>query len=149
MPLSAANGGVARNGFARYCHRGLVVGAIMSEEAREREPVPAVIWWLLATVAFCFIFMWASINLSRALWWLGLLVGSVAIAVITLWIRDALDYENGFHTLADLTTRLFWTIAALLFLFGAFVVGTSILGPIFSSLTGPGGYSGRYSDPFD
>ena len=93
--------------------------------------------------------MWASISLSRALWWLGLLVGSVAIAVITLWTRDALDYGNGFHTLADLTTRLFWTIAALLFLFGALVVGTSILGPIFSSLTGDGGYSGRYSDPFD
>lgn len=111
--------------------------------------MPAVIWWLLAIVAFCFIFMWASINLSRALWWVGLLIGSVAIAIVTLWIRDSLDYDNGFHTFADLLTRLFWVIATILFLFGALVVGTSILGPIWSSLTGRGGYSGRYMDTYD
>jgi len=121
----------------------------MNEESDSHEPMPSIVWWLLGAVTICFIVMWGYGGLSRTLWWLGLLVGSTAIAIATLWIRDSVDYDSSLHTLTDITARLFWCATLLLFLFGLLVTGKAILDPLWSSLTGPGGYSERYSDSFD
>ncbi len=111
--------------------------------------MPPVLWWVFGVVALSSLVMWGYAGLPRTLWWLGLLTGSVVVAVVTLWVRDAVDYDCGLYTFADLATRLFWTVGALLFLFGVLVTGKTILDPLWSSLTGPGGYSGRYSQSYD
>ena len=114
----------------------------------ERQPMPPVLWWIFGALAVCFIVWWGHAGLSQALWWLGLLIGTVAAAVVTLWIRDTLNYDSALYTLADVAIRLFWCAAAILFFFWLLVVGSIIVEPIWSSLIGPGGYPERYSGTY-
>ena len=107
----------------------------MTDEPKQREPMPPVLWWLLGLVALCFLVLWGYGGFERTIWWFGLLIGSVAIAVVSLWIRDSLEYESGFHQLADVVMRLAWIGAALIFLFGLLTTGTVVLGPVFSAVS--------------
>lgn len=108
----------------------------VSEEAKKREPVPAVIWWLLMTVGICFMVMWSVGGLSRTLWWFGFLVGSIFLALASTFARDTSKYESAAHTVGDILLRLFWTAAVLIFLFGVLITGSKIVGPVLSAFTG-------------
>ena len=107
----------------------------MREEHKQRDSAPQLIWWLLGVVALCFAILWSYGGIYRTIWWFGLLFGSVAIAVVSLWIRDTVNYGSGFYSLADAVMRLSWIAAALIFLFGILVAGTVLLGPIVSAMT--------------
>jgi hypothetical protein len=106
------------------------------EDAKHGDPMPPLIWWLIGAAVLSFIIMGGDVGLYQAVWWLGLLIIAVVIAVSTLWTRNSLGYDSKFYTLADLTTRLFWIAAALIFLFGVLVAGSAVLDPIFSAISG-------------
>ena len=111
-----------------------VVG-LMVDESKQREPMPPVLWWLFGMVGLCFVVLWGYGGFHRTIWWLGLLIGSVAVAVGLLRTRDRLGYESGSYQFADAVMRLSWIAAALIFLFGILTAGTVVLGPVFSAVT--------------
>lgn len=115
-------------------YRSHVKGQHMTDEPKQRDPMPPVLWGLLGLVALCFLVLWGYGGFYRSVGWFGLLIGSIAVAVLSLWTRDSFGYESSFRMVADAVMRLSWVAAALIFLFGIVTTGTVVLGPVFSAI---------------
>lgn len=101
-----------------------------------RSDAPSPPWWLFVIVALCLVVMWNVGGLSRALWWIGLLLGCLAMTFAVGWMGKLFLDQSAAQATFYGISKLFYLATGLIFLFGVLVTGSTIIGPSCSIFNG-------------